>query len=75
MLELTETVKAVDAALFPNFQAQGSVFEHPDVYAAPEIESSLKRCALPEVKAVASGRKRLDPPAAFIAQEVVGHID
>jgi hypothetical protein len=75
MGKLTETVKVIDAALFVNFRTQCSVFNEPDVHAAPEVIPILRRGALPIVKAVASGRKRLDPPAASIAKKVVRRIN
>jgi hypothetical protein len=74
MVKLTVTVKAIDAALVSNLQTRGDVLDHPEIDAAPEVEPGLRRCALPVVKAVASRQKRLDPPAALIAEEVVGNL-
>jgi hypothetical protein len=75
MIELTITVKAIDAALISNLQTRGDVFDQPEIDAAPEVEPRLRCCALPKIKAIASSRKRLHSPAAFIAEEVVRPID
>jgi hypothetical protein len=70
----TETIEVVDAALVPNLRTKRNVFDQPEIHTAAEVEPGLKRGALPEVKAVASGRKRVHPPAALIAEEMVGPI-
>ena len=70
-------MKVIDVALAPDLQAHGSVFGQPYVRASPQVEPILRRSAVPPVKAVASGDKRLDPPSVFLSEivGVVGRIE
>jgi hypothetical protein len=66
------TVEVIDVALVPEIKTQGEVFGHPQIYATPCIEPTLRRGAIAEVKAVASDHKWFE---ASVAEKVIGRVE